>query len=153
MSKQRMFFMIKPDGIEMEYKIMSMVQSIAKVVKSKSFDKADMQKIEKLYEMHKEAFFYSRLLDFFKKKPMKVFLLEEKDNYQYNKNFIEDFVELVGDTDPAKAQPGTIRSLSSDSLEKSIDQKRALRNLVHRSRTFEEAEKEAKIFFDTQFTD
>jgi len=61
--------------------------------------------------------------------------------------FIDDFIELVGDTDPAKAKPGTIRSLSTDALEKSLLEKRAVRNLVHRSTTLEETEKEAAIFF------
>jgi len=143
-----MFFMIKPGGLSIEHKIMSMVEAIAKIVDSKTFDPADMNKIEKLYEMHKDAFFYERLLKFFKNSPVKVFVLEEKENYSYNKNFIEDFVDLVGDTDPAKARPGTIRSLSNDSLAQSIAEKRALNNLVHRSTSAEEAEKEAAIFFN-----
>jgi len=148
LAKQRMFFMIKPDGLSIEHKIMSMVEAIAKIVDSKTFDPADMKKIENLYEMHKDAFFYERLLKFFKNSPIKVFVFEEKENYSYNKNFIEDFVDLVGDTDPAKARPGTIRSLSNDSLAQSIAEKRALHNLVHRSTSAEEAEKEAAIFFN-----
>lgn len=147
MAKQRMFFMIKPDGLAIEHKIMSMVEAIAKIVDSKTFDPADTKKIENLYEMHKGAFFYERLLQFFKNSPIKVFLLEEKENYPYNKNFIENFIDLVGDTDPAKARPGTIRSLSNDSLARSIAEKRALHNLVHRSTSAEEVEKEASIFF------
>jgi len=54
---------------------------------------------------------------------------------------------LVGDTDPAKAGPGTIRSLSQDSVERSLSERRAVRNLVHRSTTREETEREAAIFF------
>ncbi len=148
MAKQRMFFMIKPDGLSIEHKIMSLLEAIAKIVDSKIFDPADMKKIEGLYEMHKGAFFYGRLLKFFKNRPIKVFILEEKEKYLYNKNFIEDFIDLVGDTDPAKARPGTIRSLSNDSLAQSIAEKRALNNLVHRSTSAEEAKKEAAIFFN-----
>ena len=116
--------MIKPDGLSIEHKIMSMIEAIARIVDSKTFNPADMKRIKKLYEMHKGAFFYERLLRFFRNRPIKVFLLEKKEKYTYNKSFIEDFIELVGDTDPAKAKPGTIRSLSSDSLAQSITEER-----------------------------
>lgn len=139
--------MIKPDGMAICQRIIPMVESMANVVKSKHYKQADMKKIERLYAMHKGEFFYERLLNFFRGRPIKVFLLEEKGGYNYKKDFIKDFVDLVGDTDPAKAKPGTIRSLSSDTLERSIAEKRALNNLVHRSRTIEEARQEASIFF------
>lgn len=147
MSKQRMFFMIKPDGMAIERKIVSMIEPLAHIVSAKRYDPADMEKIERLYEMHKGAFFYQRLLNFFKGRPMKVFLLEERDDHAYQKGFIEDIVQLVGDTDPARARPGTIRSLSHDSVSQSIAEQRAVNNLVHRSRTSEEALAEAAIFF------
>jgi nucleoside diphosphate kinase len=148
MSKQRIFFMIKPDGLALEDKIMSMVESMARIVSSKSFRPADMDKIRQLYAMHKGAFFYERLLNFFRGRNIKVFVLEEREGYKYRKGFIEDFADLVGDTDPAMARPGTIRSLSTDSIARSIKEERAVNNLVHRSRTLEEAEQEASIFFE-----
>ncbi|MBN2373651.1 hypothetical protein JXL19_07685 [bacterium] len=148
MSKQKIFLMIKPDGMEMEDVIMSMIEPIASIVSSKIYDPADMEKIKRLYAMHKGAFFYERLLKFFRGRPIKVFLLEEKEGYKYRKNFIEDIVELIGDTDPSKAKPGTIRSISKDSLAQSIAEERAVNNIVHRSRTAEEAKTEAAIFFD-----
>ena len=148
MSKERIFFMIKPDGMDKENIIMSMITPIADIVSSKFYNPADMDKIERLYAMHKGAFFYERLLKFFRGRPIRVFLLEEKEGYKYKKNFIEDIVELVGDTDPAKAKTGTIRSMSNDSLAQSIAEERAVNNIVHRSRTVEEARSEAAIFFD-----
>jgi nucleoside-diphosphate kinase len=66
---------------------------------------------------------------------------------EYQRAFYDSFVELVGDTDPARAKTGTIRSLSTDSLEKAVSEKRAVRNMVHRSTTPEETEREATIFF------
>ena len=147
MARQKIFFMIKPDGMVLEDKIMSIVESMAKIVSSREFVPADMERIQKLYAMHKGAFFYERLLNFFRGRNIKVFILEEREGYKYRKDFIEDFVELVGDTDPAKAKPGTIRSLSTDSIARSIQEERAVNNLVHRSRTFEEAMQEASIFF------
>jgi len=148
MPNHRIFFMIKPDGMAMEGKIMSMVEPLARIVSSKPYDPADMKRIERLYAMHRGAFFYERLLNFFRGRPIKVFILEERKDYPYRQGFIEDFVDLVGDTDPAKAKPGTIRSLSSDSIARSIAEERAVNNLVHRSRTREEAEQESAIFFE-----
>ena len=75
------------------------------------------------------------------------FLLSERENVTYRHGLYADFLELVGDTDPAKAQPGTIRSMSPDSMDQSLSEKRALRNLVHRSTTADETEREASIFF------
>ena len=80
-------------------------------------------------------------------KSIKVYILSERQGITYKNGFINDFLELVGDTDPAMAKPGTIRKLSTDSLEKSIAEKRALRNLVHRSTTHKETDREAAIFF------
>ena len=74
-------------------------------------------------------------------------MLSEREDVKYRGGFYADFVGLVGDTDPAKAKAGTIRSLSTDSLERSISEKRAVRNLVHRSTTPEETAIEAAIFF------
>lgn len=148
MSGHKIFFMIKPDGIPIEHKIMSLVESMAKISLSKVYDPADMEKIQRLYAMHKGAFFYERLMAFFRGRPIKVFVLEEKEEHSYKEGFIEDFVELVGDTDPARAKPGTIRSMSRDSIARSIAEERAVNNLVHKSRSIEDAKAEAAIFFD-----
>jgi len=139
--------MIKPDGISLEAKIREMIEPLANVIASRSFDHVDLEKIERLYSMHKNKKFYPYLIDYIKGKPIKTYVLSEREDVRYQSGFIDDFIELVGDTDPAKAKPGTIRSLSKDALEKSLSEKRAVRNLVHRSTTSEETEKEAAIFF------
>jgi len=139
--------MIKPDGISLEAKIREMVEPLAKVVASRSFDEVDLEKIERLYDMHKCKFFYPYLVDYIKGKPIRAYVLSEREDVRYHIDFINDFIELVGDTDPSKSKPGTIRSLSRDTLEKSLSEKRAVRNLVHRSTTSDETEKEAAIFF------
>ena len=111
------------------------------------FDPVEAEKIEKLYEMHKGKKFYPYLMDLFKGKPVKAFLLGEREGACYQGGFYTDFLALVGDTDPAKALPGTIRSLSKDSIAQSLSERRAVKNLVHRSTTQAETEKEAAIFF------
>ena len=144
---KRLFFMIKPDGMSLEAAIREKIAPVADIVASRLFDPIDVEKIEALYSVHKGKFFYPRLIEYFKGNPVKTFLLRERRDVRYKNGFIDDFLELVGDTDPAKAAPGTIRGMSADSLERSLSEKRALRNLVHRSTTREETEKEAAIFF------
>jgi len=144
---KRLFFMIKPDGMSLEAAIREKIAPVADIVASRLFDPIDIEKIEVLYSVHKGKFFYPRLIEYFKGNPVKTFLLRERRDVRYNNGFIDDFLELVGDTDPARAEPGTIRGMSADSLERSLSEKRALRNLVHRSTTHEETEREAAIFF------
>ena len=141
------FFMVKPDGIPHEATIRKMVAPLATVVADRLFDPADIQRIERLYSVHKNKLFYPWLLDYFREKPLRAYLLRARPDVSYNKGFYGDFLDLVGDTDPAKAEQGTIRSLSSDSLDKSVSEKRALRNMVHRSTTHEETISEAPLFF------
>jgi len=143
----KLFFMIKPDGMLLEAKIREMIEPLARVVATRFFEPVDIEKIERLYDMHKNEDFYPRLINYFRGKPVKAHMLREREDVKYRRGFYADFVGLVGDTDPAKAKAGTIRSLSTDSLERSISEKRAVRNLVHRSTTPEETEKEAAIFF------
>jgi nucleoside diphosphate kinase len=144
---QRLFFMIKPDGMSLEASIREKIAPTVDIVASRPFDPIEVEKIEELYSVHKDKFFFPRLIEYFRGNPVKTFLLRERGGVSYKNGFIGDFLELVGDTDPAKAETGTIRSMSSDSLERSIAEKRALRNLVHRSTTREETYKEAPIFF------
>ncbi len=141
------FFMIKPDGITRESAIMKMVEPVASVVARRQFDPVDTHRIAQLYFVHKDKPFYPRLMVYFSGMPVVAYLLCERPDTVYQNGFYASFIDLVGDTDPAKALPGSIRSLSTDSLEKSLAEKRALRNLVHRSTTVEETLTEAPLFF------
>ena len=143
----RLFFMIKPDGMSQEAKIIEMIEPLAHIIASRRLDSVETKKIEMLYEMHRKKFFYPYLVEYLKGRTAKAFLLGERKDVNYRDSFYANLLALVGDTDPAKARPGTIRSLSPDSMERSISEKRVVRNLVHRSTTPEETEREAAIFF------
>ena len=144
---QRLFFMIKPDGISQETTIEKMIMPLTETIACRLFDPVDRNRIECLYAMHRDKAFYDYLLEYFKDSPVKAYLLGERDDVVYRDGFYPEFLELVGDTDPAKAQPGTIRSMSPDAMAKSLSEQRALRNLVHRSTTADETLREASIFF------
>lgn len=89
------------------------------------------EKAGEFYAVHKARPFYNDLVTFMSSGPIVAAILE-KDNA------VEDFRKLIGATDPAKAEPGTIRNLFA----KSIDA-----NAVHGSDSDENAQIEGSFYF------
>jgi len=83
------------------------------------------------YEVHKERPFYGELCEFMSSGPCVPMILE-KDNA------VADFRKLIGATDPAEADAGTIRERFADSKGE---------NIVHGSDSDENAAIEAAYFF------
>lgn len=86
---------------------------------------------ERFYEVHKERPFYQDLVEFMTSGPIVVAVLKKE-------NAVEDYRTLIGSTDPAKAEEGTIRKEFAESM-------RA--NAVHGSDSDENALIEASFFF------
>jgi len=89
------------------------------------------EKAGQFYAVHSARPFYNDLVTFMSSGPIVAAILE-KDNA------VEDFRKLIGATDPAKAEPGTIRNLFA----KSIDA-----NAVHGSDSDENAQIEGNFYF------
>ena len=89
------------------------------------------EKAGQFYAVHSARPFYNDLVTFMSSGPIVAAILE-KDNA------VEDFRKLIGATDPAKAEPGTIRNLFA----KSIDA-----NAVHGSDSDENAKIEGDFYF------
>ena len=83
------------------------------------------------YEVHKDRPFYADLVEFMTSGPIVVAVLMKE-------NAVADYRKLIGSTDPAKADEGTIRKEFAESL-------RA--NAVHGSDSDENAAFEASFFF------
>ncbi len=83
------------------------------------------------YAVHSERPFYADLCAYMSSGPIVAMILE-KDNA------VADFRALIGSTDPAKAEKGTIRNLFAKSIEA---------NAVHGSDSDENAEIEGNFFF------
>lgn len=83
------------------------------------------------YEVHKERPFYGELVDFMTSGPCVPIALEKE-------NAVADFRKLIGATDPAQADEGTIRKLFADSKAE---------NAVHGSDSDENAKLEISHFF------
>ena len=81
------------------------------------------------YAIHKERPFYGELVAFMSSGPIIAAILE-KDNA------VEDFRKLIGATDPAKADAGTIRKLFAESLG---------RNAIHGSDSNDNADIESSF--------
>ena len=86
---------------------------------------------EGFYYVHRERPFFGSLTDFMSEGPIVVVVLRGEDA-------IPRWRELMGKTNPAEADPGTIRKAFADSIE---------RNCVHGSDSQESAEFEIGYFF------
>ncbi len=95
------------------------------------------QRAEDFYREHEAKPFFDNLCEFMSSGPICVQVLEGEDAISRNR-------EVMGATDPAKAEPGTLRALYADSLDE---------NAVHGSDSPQSAEREIDFFFapDEQF--
>lgn len=133
MATNRTFTMIKPDAVGNGYTGAILNDIIAggfKIVAMK-YIRLTKETAGAFYAVHQERPFYGELVEFMTSGPIVAAILE-KDNA------VEDFRNLIGATDPAKAAPGTIRNKYA----KSIDA-----NAVHGSDSDENAAIEGNFFF------
>lgn len=85
----------------------------------------------KFYEVHKERPFYKDLVAFMSSGPIIPMILEKE-------NAVADFRKLIGATNPANAEEGTIRKKYATDVEK---------NAIHGSDSDENANIESRFFF------
>jgi nucleoside-diphosphate kinase len=124
---------IKPDAVEQELvsEIDSYLESAGlKVVASKRMQLTEEQARE-FYAAHKDRPFYNDLVTYMTSGPVVVQILEGEDAVALNR-------KVMGTTDPAKAEPGTIRADFGTDIQ---------HNAVHGSDSLENAEKEIAFFF------
>ncbi len=89
------------------------------------------EQAQAFYEVHAQRPFYGSLVEFMTGGPCMPLALEREDAVPYLR-------QVMGATDPAKADEGTIRKLYATSIEK---------NAIHGSDSPENAEKELAFFF------
>jgi len=133
MATNRTFTMVKPDAVgdNNTGAILQMIQKAGfKIIALKQLrlSKADAGSF---YAVHKERPFYGELVDYMSSGPIVAAILEKADA-------VADFRKLIGATDPAKADAGTIRKLFAKSISA---------NAVHGSDSDENAAIEGNFFF------
>jgi nucleoside-diphosphate kinase len=133
MATNRTFTMVKPDafGAGNSGAILSMIEKAGFKLIAMKITRLTGETAGKFYEVHKERGFYQELVEFMSSGPIIAAILE-KDNA------VADFRKLIGATDPAKADEGTIRKLYATSMGA---------NAVHGSDSDENAAIEGNFFF------
>lgn len=127
------FTMIKPDAVSNGY-IGAILEKINKAgfrITALKMTRLSAEKAGEFYAVHKERPFYQELVEFMSSGHIVAAILEKE-------NAVEDFRKLIGATDPAKAEEGTIRKLYAESMG---------RNAVHGSDSDENARIEGAFFF------
>ena len=133
MASNRTFTMIKPDAVQNNYigPILAKINEAGFRIVALKYTKLSQKNAGRFYAVHKERGFYNDLVTYMSSGPIVAAILE-KDNA------VEDFRKLIGATDPAKAEKGTIRQLFAKSIEA---------NAVHGSDSNENAQTEGNFFF------
>ena len=127
------FTMIKPDATSKGYTgaILDQIIKAGFSVKAMKWIHLSPAQAGTFYEVHKERPFYQELVDFMSSGPIVAAILE-KDNA------VADFSTLIGATNPAQAEEGTIRKKFAASIGE---------NAVHGSDSDENAAIEGNFFF------
>ena len=134
MAVTRTFSIIKPDATRRNLTgaVTKMLEEAGlRVVASKRIRMTETQ-AKKFYEVHAERPFYGELVDFMTSGPVVVQVLEGEDAVKRNR-------DVMGATNPADADEGTIRKAYAESIEA---------NSVHGSDSDENAATEIAFFFN-----
>jgi nucleoside-diphosphate kinase len=124
---------IKPDAVKKRIvgKIVQRIEDEGFAIVRLKLVNLSLDEAKGFYVVHKEKKFFASLTEFMSSGPSVVMVLEAEDA-------ISRWREVMGATDPALANPGTLRRAYGFSIE---------RNAVHGSDAAETAEWEIKYFF------
>jgi len=125
--------MIKPDAVRAGNigNILQMINAAGFRIVAMKLTQMSMARAGQFYEVHKARPFYGELCEFMSSGPIVAAILEKN-------NAVDDFRKLIGATDPAKADPGTIRKLYASNVGE---------NAVHGSDSDENAAIEGAFHF------
>jgi nucleoside-diphosphate kinase len=127
------FTMIKPDAVGDGNLggILKMIEAAGFTVKAAKLTRLTPETAAKFYAVHSERGFFADLVAYMSSGPIVAAVLGKE-------NAVADFRKLIGATNPANAEEGTIRKIYAKSIEA---------NAVHGSDSDENALIEAGFFF------
>ncbi len=133
MAGNRTFTMIKPDAVAENNigAITKMIEEAGFRIAAVKMTQLSKAKAGEFYSVHKERPFYNDLCEYMSGGHLVAMILEKE-------NAVTDFRKLIGATNPADAEEGTIRKLYAKSIEA---------NAVHGSDSDENAQIEGSFFF------
>ncbi len=111
--------------------ILAMINEAGFEIAAMKMVKMTREQAESFYEIHRGKPFYESLVEFMSSGPVFVMILKHE-------NAVEKFRNLIGATDPEKAESGTIRKLYAISVQM---------NAIHGSDSDENAIRESDFFF------
>ena len=124
---------IKPDafGSGKAGGVLSALEGAGFKVRGSRVVRLDVSGAQAFYAVHRERPFFGSLIEFMTSGPCMPLALEHERAVPYLR-------EVIGETDPAEAAPGTIRELFAENKE---------RNAIHASDSDENARRELGFFF------
>ncbi len=127
------FTMIKPDAVKAGYigPILSQISEAGFRIVAMKLTQLTVDDAQKFYEVHADRPFYGELVEFMSSGPIVAAVLEKE-------NAVQDFRTLIGATNPAEADEGTIRKKYAKSMGE---------NAIHGSDSDENAKIEAQFHF------
>jgi nucleoside-diphosphate kinase len=133
MAANKTFTMIKPDAVAdgNTGAIIQMIEKAGFRIVAMKKTKLTEERAGQFYEVHKERGFYQDLVRYMSSGSIVPMILEKE-------NAVADFRKLIGATNPANAEEGTIRKMFAKSIEA---------NAIHGSDSDENAEIEGNFFF------
>ena len=133
MASNQTFTMIKPDAVGKNLigPVLKMINEAGFKIIAMKYTHLTKQQAGEFYAVHADKYFFDDLTSFMSSGPLVAAILE-KDNA------VDNFRELIGETDPAIAAEGTIRKIYAESRS---------RNIVHGSDSDENAIIESDFFF------
>lgn len=135
MSNEQTLSIIKPDAIGKNHigDIIARFEKAGLKIVAAKMKQLSQKEAEGFYAVHKERPFFKDLVSFMITGPVLVLVLEGDNAIQKNR-------DLMGATDPKKAEKGTIRADFADSIDA---------NAVHGSDAEDTAKKEISYFFSS----
>ena len=129
----RTLAILKPDCVANNHigDVITKITDAGFTIKAMKMTRLTKECAKGFYEVHLDKPFFEPLVEFMTSGPCVPIVLHKE-------NAVEEFRKLIGATDPAKAEDGTIRKLFAESLQ---------RNAVHGSDSDENAAKEISHFF------
>lgn len=133
MTGNKTFTMIKPNAVAKGFTgaiLAKINEGGFRIVAMKKM-KLTSEQAKAFYEIHKERPFFKDLVEFMSSGPIIAAILEKE-------NAVDDYRKLIGATNPAQAEKGTVRNLFGTNVQM---------NAVHGSDSDENAEIEGNFFF------
>lgn len=140
---ERTLVLVKPDGVQRQLvgEILGRFEAAELGITALELRYPERSHVEDHYAEHEEKAFFEPLVEYLTDSPVVAAVLAGEDAVSLTR-------EIVGETDPATAEEGTIRGdLGVDSMEQADAEGRALQNLVHASADPEDAAREMPLWF------